>query len=113
MTHCVIGDLAYCGRYKSCVSYHYDYTLLYNGTNYTKTFYGTTKDIKTCDYFYYIDCYYDNRDPIESFTVTNQNVSILGIIFMTFWVFIFLVLFIILKTKLIIACLDTQTVAYV
>lgn len=112
MTNCVIGDIAYCGR-SSCVYYHYDYTLMYNETNYTKTFYGTTSDMKTCSNFYYIDCYYDNREVIGSFTVTNDSSSIIGIVFMTFLVLLLLVLFIILKTKLIITCLDMREVIYV
>jgi hypothetical protein len=114
MTNCGTGDLAYCGKQQSCVSYHYDYTLMYNGTNYTKTFSGTTSDIKICSYFYYIDCYYDDRNVIESFTTQNDHLGvILGIICMTCIVFICFVLFIIVKIKLIVAYLDTQKVTYV
>lgn len=87
---------------------------MYNGTNYTKTFYGTTSDIKTCSYFYYIDCYYDDRDVIGSFTTQNDNFgSILGIVCMTFMVLVFFVLFIVTKIKLIVACLDMREVTYV
>lgn len=114
MTNCAIGDLVHCGKYSSCVSYHYDYTLMYNGTNYTKTYYGITTDIKTCSYFYYIDCYYDDRDMIESFTTQNDSFgSILGIVFMTFMVFLLFVIFIVLKIKLIMTCIDKQEITYV
>lgn len=112
MTNCQLGDLASCGK-TSCVNYHYDYTLMYNGTNYTKTYYSTTTDMKTCSYYYYIDCYYNVKNIMETLTPKSDNGAVLGIFMMTFTVIWLFVIFVVLKVMLITECMNKQKITYV
>lgn len=114
VTNCYIGEGYRCGHRNSKICYdtHYDYTLSYNSTNYTKTFYGTTYNHGVCDNAA-VTCYYDDRDPITSFTTDSYIEATLGIILMSMMVILFLMGSTCLLTYIIVMIINKHKVEYV
>lgn len=94
ITYCVVDSPDRCTG-SSC-AYRYDYTLSYNGTDYTKIQYGRTGTRDVCSYIYpSVVCYYDDRDPIETFSVISGNDSEVGIIIFSLLSVFLIVVFVI------------------